>query len=245
MLKQSLAALAAVSLLTLAACSDDSDSSEDAKVSDTPTSETPSEPAATTTESADAAPAAGECTYATDGQTPAREVDVPPATPVHTGQVEAVIATTVGDLPILLDADGAPCTVNSFVSLAEQGYYDETPCPRLASSPGFVLLQCGDPSGTGAGGPGYSVEDEFDGSETYPAGTIAMANTGAPDTNGSQFFLCIEDTQLPPSYTVFGTVQEDGIKVLAEVAAKGDDGSHPAGGGKPVQPVDITEVTIS
>lgn len=237
MLKQSLAALAAVSLLTLAACSDD-DSGDTTANDSSQTTEQP-------TDGGSEGAASGECTYAPDGQEPARAVDAPPAKPTVSGQVEGVITTTVGDLPIVLDAEGAPCTVNSFVSLAEQGFYDDTPCPRLATSPGFVLLQCGDPTGTGAGGPGYSVQDEYDGSETYPAGTIAMANAGAPDTNGSQFFLCIEDTQLPPSYTVFGTVEAAGLKVLQKVAKKGDDGSHPAGGGKPNQPVDITGVELS
>ncbi len=244
MLKQSLAALAALSLLTLAACSDDSDKADDKTASDE-TSQTTDTPTESGTATDEETAETGACTYASDGQPPAREVDEPPATPTHTGTVKAVIETTVGKLPISLDADGAPCTVNSFISLAEQGYYDATPCPRLATSPGFALLQCGDPSVTGSGGPGYSVQDEYDGTETYPAGTLAMANAGRPDTNGSQFFLCIEDTQLPPSYTVFGTVGAKGIEVLAEVAAKGDDGSHPAGGGKPVQPVDISKVTVS
>ena len=82
------------------------------------------------------------------------------------------------------------------------------------------MLQCGDPTGTGTGGPGYSFDDELSGDETYPAGTLAMANAG-PNTNGSQFFIVYEDTQLPPAYAVFGTVDEAGVKTVQEVAGEG------------------------
>ena len=90
------------------------------------------------------------------------------------------------------------------------------------------MLQCGDPTGTGSGGPGYSFEDELDGTEKYPAGTIAMANAG-PDTNGSQFFLVYEDTELPPSYTTFGTIDDAGLDVVREVADAGVAGGAPDG----------------
>ena len=96
------------------------------------------------------------------------------------------------------------------MSLAEQGYFDDTTCHRLTTQ-GIFVLQCGDPTATGGGGPGYSFEDELDGAEKYPAGTIAMANAG-PDTNGSQFFLVYEDTELPPSYTTFGTIDDAGLE---------------------------------
>lgn len=218
------AALAALLVLALAAgCSDDKKDKDDASGSD---------------------PESATCVYASDGQEPAREVDLPPGEPTRTGKVSVIIKTTVGDLNAVLDGGKTPCTVNSFVSLSEQGFYDKTPCPRLASAPGFTLLQCGDPTGTGASGPGYNVVDELSGKETYPAGTLAMANTGRPDTNGSQFFMVINDTDLAPSYTVFGKLDASSIRILQGVAAKGDDGSHPAGGGKPNQPVDITAVTI-
>ena len=105
------------------------------------------------------------------------------------------------------------------MSLAEQGYFDDTTCHRLTTK-GIFVLQCGDPTATGSGGPGYSFEDELDGSEKYPAGTIAMANAG-PDTNGSQFFLVYEDTELPPSYTTFGTIDDAGLDVVEEVADAG------------------------
>lgn len=183
------------------------------------------------------------CTYETDPMGAAREVEKPSGEPKETGPVNAVIKTTVGDLKVELDGENAPCTVGSFLSLAEQDYYDKTPCPRLAASPSFGILQCGDPTGTGSGGPGYSFADELSGDETYAAGTLAMAN-GGPDTNGSQFFLVFNDSQLTPDYTVFGRVDADGVALLQSVGAKGDDGSHPAGGGKPNQPVDISDVVV-
>src|SRR5699024_6566030 len=144
--------------------------------------------------------AAGTCSYPTGSQPAAEDVEVPPQTPQATGEVEAAIATSVGDLTVTLDAEGAPCTVNSFLSLAGQEYFDDTDCHRLTTE-GIFVLQCGDPTGTGSGGPGYSFADELDGSETYPAGTLAMANAG-PDTNGSQFFVVYDDSPLPADYTV-------------------------------------------
>ncbi|MFI5427831.1 peptidylprolyl isomerase [Aeromicrobium sp. UC242_57] len=135
------------------------------------------------------------------------------------------IATNRGDIVASLKPDTAPCTVNSFVSLAKQGYFDDTKCHRLV--PGFVL-QCGDPSATGTGGPGYAYADELKGDETYPAGTLAMANSG-PDTNGSQFFIVLADAELPPAYTVFGTVDDAGLKLAQKIADEGNgaDGVAP------------------
>ena len=128
------------------------------------------------------AAASDTCEYVADAPA-AREADTPPAEPAQSGTVAAILQTSAGDIPISLDADTTPCTVGSFVSLAEQGYYSDTTCHRLTTS-GIYVLQCGDPSATGMGGPGYSYADELDGSETYPAGTLAMANAGA-NTNGS------------------------------------------------------------
>ena len=161
------------------------------------------------------------------------------------GQVNIVFKTTLGDIPATLDADATPCTVNAFVSLAEQGFFDDSPCPRMATDPSFGILQCGDPSGTGSGGPGFSYADELTGEETYSAGTLAMANAGA-DTNGSQFFFVFNDSPgLTPNYNVFGQVDPDGLKLLTDAAKEGDDGSHPAGGGVPnAGPIDITSITI-
>lgn len=217
----------AVAALTLAGCgSDDSPST----ASDTaPTSDSPS--------------ASGvSCDYpATTGQPAAKEVDPPPASPTATGKVAATISTTAGDLKVTLDADATPCTVNSFISLAEQGYYDDTSCHRLVTS-GIHVLQCGDPTGTGTGGPGYTIEDELTGQETYPAGTLAMARTQAPDSGGSQFFIVYGDTPLDPAYTVFGTVDEAGIKTIEGIAEAGVAGG--GADGAPAIPVAIKTVTV-
>lgn len=199
------------------------------------------EPATTTTTSptADATADAGTCEYAPAGQA-AREVSAPPAEPTATGSQSATLHTSAGDIAVTLDGERTPCTVGSFVSLAEQQYFDDTECHRLTTA-GIFVLQCGDPTGTGRGGPGYRFADELDGTETYPAGTVAMANAG-PGTNGSQFFLVYDDTRLPPDYTVFGEMDAAGIEVVRQIAAAGAEGG--AGDGPPATPVTITSVTI-
>ena len=103
------------------------------------------------------------------------------------------------------------------------------------------MLQCGDPLASGMGGPGYTIPDEVDGSETYPAGTLAMAKTMAPDSGGSQFFMVYESTPLPPDYTVFGTLDAASTKVVKDIAARGTDTGK--GDGGPKVPVTITDVT--
>ncbi len=149
---------------------------------------------------------AEQCVYESNGQA-ARPVQPPKTTGVaETGTVVFVITTNEGPITITMDRSKAPCTINSFESLARQKYFDDTRCHRLVDS-GIFVLQCGDPTGTGSGGPGYSFADELSGSETYPAGTVAMANSG-PNTNGSQFFLVYADSPLPPSYTVFGQLDQ-------------------------------------
>lgn len=180
------------------------------------------------------------CSYPTSGQ-PAVDVTPPAAgTDRPTGDVEAVLETSAGDIPIILTGDRTPCTVESFVSLAQQQYFSNTECHRLTTS-GIFVLQCGDPTGTGRGGPGYRFADELDGSETYPAGTVAMANAG-PGTNGSQFFLVYADTTLQPDYTVFGTMSPEGLAIVEKIAAAGAAGG--ASDGAPANPVTITGVTI-
>lgn len=179
------------------------------------------------------------CAYMPGG-TAARDVAAPGTEPTAVGTIAATLQTSAGDIPLTLDAERTPCTVGSFVSLTEQSYYDDTVCHRLTTS-GIYVLQCGDPSGTGRGGPGYSYDDELDGTETYPAGTVAMANAG-PGTNGSQFFLVYEDSQLPPAYTVFGQMDEAGLAVVQQIAAAGTETG--AGDGPPATPVTITGVTI-
>ncbi|MFN2539062.1 MAG: peptidylprolyl isomerase [Mycobacteriales bacterium] len=184
------------------------------------------------------------CTYTPSG-TAARKVDgTPPATGVrNTGTQKVTFETTRGKVSATLLTSKAPCTVNSLVFLAQQGFYDNTPCPRVVNS-GIFVLQCGDPSGTTSGGPGYTFADENLAGATYPAGTLAMANSGGGASNGSQFFMVFKDTQLPASYTPFGTITS-GLDVLKKVAAAGDDGSNQAGGGKPKLSISLTKVTIS
>lgn len=174
-------------------------------------------------DAADGQSSSGACEYTSSGDA-AKEAKLPPGDP--TSAETLTIATNRGDITATLTPDTAPCAVGSFVSLAEQGYFADTKCHRLV--PGFVL-QCGDPSASGTGGPGYSFADELSGSETYPAGTLAMANSG-PDTNGSQFFIVLADADLPPAYTVFGTVDAAGLKVAQDIEAGGNgpDGVAPA-----------------
>ncbi|WAP59372.1 peptidylprolyl isomerase [Streptomyces sp. S465] len=145
------------------------------------------------------------------------------------------LETTCGDISIAMDAGKAPHTVNSFDFLAGKGFFDHTKCHRLVNS-GIYVLQCGDPQGTGAGGPGYTIPDEnlkdssLKGGK-YPAGTVAMANQYNPqtkqgrNTGGSQFFLVYQDSELPADYTPFGTVDKAGMKVLKKIA---DAGAAPA-----------------
>lgn len=151
---------------------------------------------------------------------------------------------TEGTVRIVLDRVSAPCTVNSFVSLAQQKFFDKTRCHRLVDS-GIFILQCGDPTGSGTGGPGYTFADETDSSERYTGGVVAMANAG-PNTNGSQFFLVYEDsTQLPAKYTVFGRMDDASRRVVARMGFEGQDGKNPAGGGKPNNPSEIISVNLS
>ncbi len=180
------------------------------------------------------------CTYLPSQRPAAKEVSLPPAVEPATGTTSATIALTGGDVVLTLDSAATPCTVGSFVHLAQSGYFDNTPCHRLTASPSLSVLQCGDPSGTGGGGPGYTFPDETRPDMRYPAGTVAMANAG-PDTNGSQFFLVYQDSELPPDYTVFGTISS-GSDVLQSIAAQGITGSGNATA--PVQPVTISTVTI-
>ncbi|MBD8869562.1 peptidylprolyl isomerase [Nocardioides donggukensis] len=228
MLTRALPAAAAALLLLFSACSEDS--SDDVTASDAATSE-----GAESGEAGDTA-----CDYPEDGRPAAKEVSPPPAEPTETGSTEVAIETSVGDIDATLDGAATPCTVNSFLSLAEQDYFDGTDCHRLTEG-GLSVLQCGDPTGTGGGGPGYSFEDELTGEESYPAGTLAMANAG-PGTNGSQFFIVYGDSQLPPSYTVFGSVDDEAVDLVTEVAKKGSDGSYPDGSGVPNEQVTITDV---
>ncbi len=191
-----------------------------------------------------AAKTAGPCGYTQSG-TPTKDVGVPPdpaPTPTTTRVVS--VTTSQGAMTFTLDGAAAPCNVQSIAFLATQGYYDNSPCHRLVTS-GIYVLQCGDPSGTGSGGPGYTVNDEnLTAADYTQVGTIAMANSGA-NTNGSQFFIIWKDSStLPKSYTVIGKVTA-GIDVVQKVAAAGDDGSNGTGDGKPKLAITITKMTVA
>jgi peptidyl-prolyl cis-trans isomerase B (cyclophilin B) len=203
-------------------------------------------PTPTPTPSPSATPAMvdGKCIYVPGG-TASRKVSVPPATPDTKATYVATIKTNRGDIVIDLLNSKAPCTVNSFVSLADQKFFNNTPCPRLSNSQGLFILQCGDPTGTGSGGPGYGFNSENLTGATYPAGTLAMANSGQPDGNGSQFFLVFQNTTLAPSYTPFGKITS-GLNILQAVGKRGfGPPINPYGGGKPKESVQFESVTIS
>ena len=196
---------------------------------------------ATSTGAATVAEPAHHCTYTKSG-TAARKVSLPPSAPPYTASYQATITTNRGPIDINLLNSKATCTVNSFVHLAEQNYFNNTKCHRLTTESIYVL-QCGDPTGTGTGGPGYEFGSENLKGATYPAGTVAMANTGQPNSNGSQFFLVYKNTPLPASYTPFGTITQ-GLPVIDAIAKAGSDNSNGSGDGHPKENVVIDTVTI-
>ncbi|MGK5114590.1 MULTISPECIES: peptidylprolyl isomerase [unclassified Geodermatophilus] len=187
------------------------------------------------------------CDWSTDESGNPYLIDVrPPADDVPAeGTVDLLMSTNLGDLTLTLDQQATPCAAASLVHLAEVGFFDDSPCHRQVDSAGLQVLQCGDPTGTGAGGPTYTFPTEVTGEETYPRGTIAMANSGQ-GFDGSQFFLVWGDSQLSPDYTVVGTVDDAGLAVLDVVATNGNDGSmDPSpGGGAPTVPVSIESMTV-
>jgi peptidyl-prolyl cis-trans isomerase B (cyclophilin B) len=190
-----------------------------------------------------------------------RDAEPPTGDQARQGIAEITITTDRGEIPVTLDRSGAPCNVASFVHLTEQGYFDDTECHRLTVSeeePGLSVLQCGDPTGTGLSGPGYSVVDEppapdalapaedGSGAAIYPRGTVAMAKSQAPDSAGSQFFLVYEDSALPPEYTVMGTVGESGLEVLDDIAETGVKSDDPTDRDNqvPKRPVTIENAVV-
>ena len=151
------------------------------------------------------------------------------------GQYSATLHTTLGDITVSFLPAEAPLAVNNFLFLAGQGFYDGVIFHRVIS--GF-MVQGGDPTGTGRGGPGYKFRDELDGPGKYTRGTMAMANAG-PNTNGSQFFLMHRDYGLPHNYTIFGKVTS-GIEVVDAIAAL-PTGSQD----RPTKPPAITKITVT
>jgi peptidyl-prolyl cis-trans isomerase B (cyclophilin B) len=202
----------------------------------------------------------GPCAYTeSPAEAPAKDVGMPddPAQTPKTGTVKVLLTTSQGEIPVTLDRAKAPCTVQSIQHLVEKKFYDKTPCHRLTANQGLKVLQCGDPEGTGGGGPGFTIPDELptdlaegpagpDGSPSsiYPRGALAMAN-GGPNSGGSQFFMVYGDSTLPPNYTVFGTVEAPGLTVLDKIAAGGiTPGQNGPEDGAPKLPVTIETAAV-
>ncbi|NLU81288.1 peptidylprolyl isomerase [Rhodococcus sp. HNM0569] len=264
-MKRSSVAVAAIGLaLVVSGCSDDGDTGSAATTSANTSATTASATAAPIDLSgypalpdvpAAAAPTV-DCGYR-DARTPAKEVERPAGTGVSTeGTTPVTLTTNQGPVGLELDRAQAPCTVESFVTLARQQYFDDTPCHRLTAGRGLDVLQCGDPSGRGTGGPGYEFDNEYpenayapgdpalDQPVVYPRGTVAMANAG-PGTNGSQFFLVYSDSALPPAYTVFGRMTDEGLATVEKIAAAGTDNSNGNGDGRPNSDVTIESATVA
>jgi peptidyl-prolyl cis-trans isomerase B (cyclophilin B) len=204
---------------------------------------------------------AHHCDY-TAATPAAKKVSLPAATPDFTSSYQATINTNLGKITFNLLNSKATCTVNSFVHLAQAGYFDKTQCHRVVNS-GIYVLQCGDPYATadaklscsatskiGTGTPGYDFASENLTGAKYPTGTVAMANEGTPTSNGSQFFIVYKDStsglngSTGPSYTPFATVSS-GLGIVQNVAKDGYSCQYAqAGGGVPKKKVIIDSVTI-
>ncbi|MEV0246443.1 peptidylprolyl isomerase [Nocardia sp. NPDC050712] len=199
------------------------------------------------------------CTYSDSAKPADKPATKPEKAEVPTTGPNAKISmsmdTSAGPIGLTLNNAESPCTVNSFVSLANQKYFDATSCHRMTTGEGLKVLQCGDPTGTGMGGPGYQFGNEYptdqyaSGDQSaqlpvdYKRGVLAMANAG-PGTNGSQFFIVYGDSQLPPQYTIFGSVDENSLGTLDKIAAGGSDDANGPGDGKPITPVEIRSVLL-
>jgi peptidyl-prolyl cis-trans isomerase B (cyclophilin B) len=220
-------------------------------------SATKSPSASASASAATVAEPAHHCTY-TKATPVAKNVGLPPATPDYTASYTATIKTNLGPITLNLLNSKATCTVNSFVHLAEQGYFNNTLCHRIVTS-GPYVVQCGDPYATttakldcsetsdvGTGTPGYNFASENLKNAKYPAGTVAMASDSAT-TNGSQFFIVYKDSTstLEATYTPFATVTS-GLDILQNVVKGGTSCTYAqVGGGVPKKKVIIDSVTIS
>ncbi|RRO80783.1 isomerase [Corynebacterium bovis] len=193
------------------------------------------------------------CDYTNTGDA-AKQVSLPNGKDVPTsGTVKVTFDTSQGQIPMTLDRSTSPCTVNAIEHLVKAGYYNDTVCHRIVESDALNILQCGDPTAKGSGGPGFSFADEFptngvkpedaEKPVTYARGTLAMANSGK-DTNGSQLFMVSGDSTLPPKYNVFGTIADKGLQTLDTINDQNKDNAAAKGqGGKPTQEVRITKAT--
>ncbi|QXJ23195.1 peptidylprolyl isomerase [Actinomadura graeca] len=185
--------------------------------------------------------AAVACAYLPADGPELKDVGKPPANPPARGLVRATVTTNLGTIEMELDGAKAPCTVNSIVYLAVTGFYNDTSCHRLSTNASLKVLQCGDPSDTGTGGPAYRFPTENTAGARYDRGVVAMARAESPVSNGSQFFILYGDSpSLPPSYTVFGRVTS-GMRIIDDVAAAGvAPGASVADDGTPKKKITIT-----
>ncbi|WP_245687913.1 peptidylprolyl isomerase [Rhodococcus phenolicus] len=195
-----------------------------------------------------------ECRYTEGGPATPQARFSRVATVSTVGTVELTLETTVGPIPLVLDRAKAPCTVNSFINLARQGFYNRSTCDQLVDEPGTQLFTCGDPTGTGTGGPGYRFPDEYPVTVTshvngfltpvlHPRGTLAMASDGRADSNGSRFLLVFGDSVMPAQYTIFGTIGESALPLLDAAAEAGHEGGPGSfGRGRPLTPIMINRV---
>ncbi|MFD7431798.1 peptidylprolyl isomerase [Streptomyces sp. NPDC059818] len=197
----------------------------------------------TTDAAASASPSASPSASEKSAPEPAMKID-------KKAKYTLSLKTSQGDIAFTMNAAKTPHTANSFKSLADKGFFDGTKCHRLTTQ-GIFVLQCGDPKGDGTGGPGYTIPDENltalgkagkDGTVTYPAGTVAMANTGQAHTGGSQFFLVYKDSKLPPTYTPFGTMDEASLKAVETIGKAGVTGG--AADGAPKKAVNISKAAV-
>lgn len=195
------------------------------------------------------------CQYPATPEPASRPVTPPPVGRVSRtpDTVSVTLNTSAGPIGLTLNNGQTPCTVNNFISLARQRFFDGTPCHRLATAKSLHALQCGDPTGSGHGGPGYRFPNEYPTNQfrlsdpsvlqpvRYPRGTLAMASTG-PGTNGSQFLLIFADSVMPPNFTVFGTIDAAGLGALDRIAAAGVKGG--SDDGAPAMGVTISSVQL-
>jgi peptidyl-prolyl cis-trans isomerase B (cyclophilin B) len=198
---------------------------------------------------------AQHCSYTSASAGSVVKASLPSASPDYKAAYTASINTNLGPITIDLANSKATCTVNSFVHLASADFWNGTQCHRMSNSDSLYMLQCGDPTAKaslklscssttiGTGGPGYEFASENLTGATYPAGTVAMANTGTADSNGSQFFLVFKQTGLPADYTPFGKITS-GLGILQNVAKAGTTCTYSTGGGVPKEKVIINSVSI-
>lgn len=167
----------------------------------------------------------------------------PPTKLLKRGPKLITLQTNCGNIVIRTLFKDAPVTLTVLATLMNAGYYNRTACHRLTTD-GIYVIQCGDPTGTGMGDPGFKYKDENLPEaelDNYPRGTVAMANSGSPGTNGSQFFLVYEDTTLGPNYTIWGEITS-GLEILEYIAKSGVKGGR--ADGTPIRSLVIQQVTV-